>query len=329
MKNSFEKTSPVLKVLSWGGAWGRALQEEVSEPFTRQTGIAVSPQHHVGLNLPEDLSGLDLIWSNAVPALKVAGEGGCVSLNPEEIPHLTSLHPRAMPWAVAGDWPLVCPYAVHYVLGYRRSAFPGGKPDSWSVLLEPRFQGKVALYPEGNGLHPIAQVMGGGRLEDIPEGMEACWKFIAELRPQVGRLDYSIGMEERIRRGELDIFFRALPNALAFREAGLDVDWAAPREGIADTLDAFWIPKNRPEESVGWAKRYIDFALSPPILERWCAKLGALPLSRKAAPSALFREHHGLPGSADDFSGVLHIPEAVKSKNLAKWKERFEWIFHN
>jgi putative spermidine/putrescine transport system substrate-binding protein len=328
LRNDRNRSSESLKILSWGGAWGRVLHDEVSEPFTRQTGIGVEPQFHVGLHLPESLAGLDLVWSNAVPALKIAAEGGCAFLNEEELPNLASLHPRAMPLASSLGWPLVCPYAVHYVLGYRRSAFPGPKPDSWSVLLEPRFRGKIALYPEGNGIHPIAQVMGGGRLEDIPEEMEACWKFIAELRPQVGRLDYSIGMEERIQREELDIFFRALPNALAFREAGLDVDWAAPREGIADTLDAFWIPKNLSEEKLGWAKRYIDFALSPPILERWCAKLGALPLSLKAAPSALFRGHRELPGTADDCRGVLHISEAVKLENAVEWKNKFEKIFH-
>jgi putative spermidine/putrescine transport system substrate-binding protein len=329
LSDSRAKSPPALKVLSWGGTWGRALSEAVSEPFTRQTGIAVHQEAHVGLKLPEKLSDIDVVWSNAVPALKVAQEGGCISLSSEELSNLPSLHPRALPLAASPGWALVCPYAVHYVLAYRRPVFPRGKPESWDVLLEPRFQGRVALYPDGNGLHPIAQVMGGGRLEDIPEGMDACWNFFAALRSQVGRLDYSIGMEERIRRDELDIFFRALPNALAFREAGLDVDWAAPKEGIADTLDALWIPKNVPEEKLGWAKRYIDFALTPEVLQRWCSLLGALPLSLKAAPSALFRESEDLPDSPDDFRRVLHIPEQVKSRNAAEWKNKFEEIFKN
>ncbi|HKY62338.1 MAG TPA: extracellular solute-binding protein [bacterium] len=326
MRNDGGTTRPALRLLSWRGIWGRALLEAVIEPFARETGIRVEPRFHVGLTLPDPLD-CDVVWSNAVPALRMAAADACLPLTERELPSLASLHPRAKPLASGRGWPIVCPYAVHYVLGYRREAFAGRKPDSWAVMLEPRFRGKLALYPGGNGLHPIAQVMGGGRLDDIPEAMEPCWNFVGALRPQVGGLDYSIGMEERIRRRELDLFFRALPNALAFQQAGLDVDWAAPKEGIADTLDALWIPKNIAEERLAAAKKFIDFALSAPVLQNWCAKLGALPLNLQAAPSGLFGQASGLPTGPDDFQGILHIPEQVKLHQERAWQNRFERIF--
>lgn len=307
----------------------------MSEPFSRLTGIAVDHESNIGLKLPARLltaleagqePNFNVIWSNSVPALRSAQMGWCESLDEETVPNLAALHPRARPAGFDG-WPLVLPYVVHYVLVYRRAAFPEGKPNSWKVLLEPRFKGKIALYPGGNGFYPIAQVMGGGKLKDIPRNMSPCWSFLRRLRPQVGELDYSIGMGERIRKGELDICFRALTNAIAFQKEGLDVSWAAPEEGITDTTDAFWVPSNLPENVAFWSKQYINFALSQDTQEKWCEHLGVMPLHERAALPGVFRESPALPRSPDDLTGVLHLADALKVLHELEWEARFNELF--
>jgi putative spermidine/putrescine transport system substrate-binding protein len=325
-----------LVVMSWAGGWGRALWEAVSQPFTQWTGIPVRQERQVGLKLPPSLlyplqkrqrPPFDIVWSNAVPAMRVALDGGCDPLDEATVPNLALLHGRAIPLADGRCPPLVSPYIVYYVLTYRTSAFPEGRPDSWEVMLEPRFKGKVALYPGGNGFFPLAQVMGGGSVGDIPRKMEPCWDFFQKFKPQVGQLDYSVGMGERIRQGKLDLCFRALTNALAFREEGLEVHWAAPREGIPDTADALWVPANLPEHVAYWAKRYIDFALSREVQERWCALLGAMPLNRHAAVPEIFLEDPTLPKSPDDFRRVLHISDAIKARHEEEWENHFNRLF--
>lgn len=324
-----------LVVMSWAGGWGKSLFEAVSKPFTELTGISIRQEINIGLKLPttllESLKGglrppFDVVWSNSVPAMRMAQEGWSDPLDEDTVPNLTALGRRAKPEGFSG-WPLVSPYIVHYVMAYRDSAFPNRKPDTWEVMMEPRFRGKVALYPGGNGFYPIAQALGGGSVEDIPRDMTPCWKYLRKLKPQVGRLGYSIGMGELICSGELDICFRALTNAIAFKNEGVDVSWAAPREGITDTVDALWVPSNVPENVAYWSKQYINFALSPEIQERWCGMLGVMPLHPEARLPEALRDDPALARSPDDFSGILYVPEIVKMQHELEWEAKFDEIF--
>jgi putative spermidine/putrescine transport system substrate-binding protein len=324
-----------LVVMSWAGGWGKGLLEAVSMPFTKLTGIPVRHEINIGLKLPAALlealemgrrPPFDVVWSNSVPAMMMAQKGWSYPLDEELTPNLAAICSRGKPEGFSG-WPFVSPYIVHYVMAYREEAFPHGKPDSWEALLDPRYKGKVALYPGGNGFYPIAQTLGGGSLDGIPGDMTPCWEFFRRLKPQVGHLGYSIGMGELIRRGELDICFRALTNAIAFKDEGLAVSWVAPKEGITDTADAFWIPRGVPDDVVSWANRYIDFALSLEVQERWCDRLGVMPAHREARLPEALRTTAVFPRSADDFSGVLHVPDIVKMRYEAEWENKFNEIF--
>jgi putative spermidine/putrescine transport system substrate-binding protein len=332
---SAEKPSELV-VLSWAGRWGSSLAEAVSNPFAADTGIRVRHRTHVGLELPADLVDalrrgdrppVDVVWCNAVPALAAARAGWCVDLDEDDqiASRLAALDARAMPGGVSG-WPLVLAYVVHYVLVYRREAFPH-RPQSWEVLMDPRLQGKIALYPGGNGFYPVAQVLGGGAVRDIPHAMEPCWGYLRRLRPQVGTLDYSIGMSRLLAERRLDVCFRALPNALGFRDEGQDVGWSVPREGITDTMDALWVPRNVPPDVSSWARRYIGHAIARETQERWCDRMGVLPVHPGARLPGPFREDAALPRSPGDLSRVLHVREDIKADHHASWEQAFDAIF--
>jgi putative spermidine/putrescine transport system substrate-binding protein len=324
-----------LVVMSWAGGWGKGLLEAVSQPFEALTGIRIRHVTNIGLKLPAPLiesldqrrrPPFDIIWCNSVPALRMAEQGHCNWLSEEEAPNLTALGARAKPEGLSG-WPFVSPYITHYVMAYRTSAFLNGRPDTWEVMLEARFKGKIAIYPGGNGFYPIAQTLGGGSVENIPHDMEHCWNYFRKLRPQVGKLDYSIGMGDLIRRGELDICFRALPNAIAFKNDGLDVSWAAPREGVTDTADAFWVPKGTPDNVAYWSKQYINFALSRDVQQEWCGMLGTMPAHPEAALPEAYRDNPALPKSPDDFSNILYVSETIKMRHEPEWEAKFKEIF--
>lgn len=284
---------------------------------------------HVGLRLPEALHRalethgeppVDVVWCNTSPALRAARRGWCEPL--EGMPVLGELAGRARAPAQAG-WPIAQMYVVHYVLVYRRSLYET-PPDSWSVLERADHAGRIVLYPGGNGFYPVAQVMGGGRVSEIPRNMDACWATVRRIRPQLGARSYSISLHEVIRRGEIDLCYRALPNVLAFQRDGLDVDWTAPSEGIADTTDAMWIPRGLAPEVLACARAYIEFALSAPVQDRWCKLLGALPLNRNARERSPVFERARMPDDPDDLDGVLHVPEDVKATHEPAWEASFE-----
>lgn len=321
-----------LVVMSWGGPWDSALRTAISDPFTKATGVRVRHAIHIGLELPEQLRvscrvgarpQFDVVWCNAVAALEAKRNGWCDPL--PETPTLRRLHPRARPPGCAG-WPLVLCYAVCYVLVYQRTLFPHGAPTSWRALLDRRHRGRVALYPDGNGIHAVAQVLAGGSVADIPDDMAACWRFLRELRPQLHSVAYSGGLVDLLRAGELDMCFRALPNAIGFQAAGLDVDWVAPAEGVPDTMDALWVPTGLPAATAALAKRYVDFAMTASRQEHWCGLLGVLPVQRDSAVPAVLRARPDVPTSLDDRARLLFVGDDVKLAHRDRWRAEFAAI---
>jgi len=326
-------TRDKLVLQSWRGGWGQALRKAVSDPFEAEFGVDVEHRHHVGLQLPSSLvmqlsAGMrpevDLVWSNSVPALRASRSGWTLNLESDQWPHRHRLAERAFS-STAGET-VVHPYVVYYVLVYQRELFADQAPQTWRVLEDPRFAKRIALYPGGNGFFPIAQVLGGGRVEDIPHDMAACWSYLPRLGGQIGELDYSIGMDAQLRSGRLQLCFRALTNALAFRRAGVDVDWCVPKEGTSDTVDAWWIPRGTPDHQQALARRYVAFSLRPDIQQRWCAFLGAMPVHRDAEVPRILSDHPRLPAHADDKSPILFVDEEMKAEHEASWSERFDQL---
>ncbi|WP_027160026.1 extracellular solute-binding protein [Methylobacter luteus] len=321
-----------LDVMTWAGKWGDSLEKTVSARFTELTGVPVRHHTNIGLRLPEPLHDAlrtrqrppyDVVWSNAVPAVAMAESGCCQLFDEDDMPSLAELYQRARPAGFADR--LVFPYSVHYVLVYLKSAVEAGALKSWNVLMDKKHAGKIAIYPNGKGFYPIAQVLGGGNMEGIPENMQPCWDYLAEFRPRIAVLDYSIGMESLFRTGRINLCFRALPNAVGFIEAGLDVGWTVPVEGTSDTTDALWIPQHVPEERTYWARQYIDIALSASVQAEWCNRLGVLPANRKAAASAIF-DRPGFPRNMDDTAGFLYVPDHVIWRHEARWETIFEQL---
>jgi putative spermidine/putrescine transport system substrate-binding protein len=321
-----------LDVMTWAGKWGDSLEKVVSARFTELTGVPVRHHTNIGLRLPERLHDAlrtrkcppyDVVWSNAVPAVAMAELDYCQVFDEDDMPSLAELYERARPTGFADR--LVFPYSVHYVLVYLKPAVEARALKSWGILMEQRHAGKIAVYPNGKGFYPIAQVLGGGSIDSLPENMQPCWNYLAGFRPRIAVLDYSIGMESLLGTGRINLCFRALPNALGFIEAGLDVGWTIPEEGTSDTTDALWIPRHVPEDRAYWARKYIDVALSAGVQSEWCSRLGALPANKKAEASAIF-DGPGFPRNMDDTGGFLYVPDAVMWRHEAQWEAIFEQL---
>ena len=173
---------------AWGGVWVEALEKGVSRPFTEQTGIAVrhdrgqrDPTEDLGRRGPEPGTPIHVNWDTSTNATKSALRGVTEDLG--DLPNLKDMLPAAKPAGFDGV-PLINMYSYVYVMAYRDEAFPGGAPDSWQVLLDPKFKGRIALYDDSIGFHPVAEILGGGTMADIPANMQPAWDFLAKLKQQ-------------------------------------------------------------------------------------------------------------------------------------------------
>src|SRR5699024_5988449 len=150
--------------------------------------------------------------------------------------------PAAKPKGFDG-WPLVKTYSYVFVMAYNKKAFPDGAPDSWTAMLDPKFKGRIALYDDGSGFTPVAEILGGGTLEDIPDNMEPAGDFYRKRAEQQARLGEDCDFTNWFQQDEIDIACTIMTTARAAQQSGIPVSWTVPKEGARYDTDCLWIPQ--------------------------------------------------------------------------------------
>jgi putative spermidine/putrescine transport system substrate-binding protein len=321
-----------LIVRAWGGVWVESLEKGVSKPFTEATGIAVRHDLTEDNEIqPKIWAAVDqgrvppvhVNWDTTTNATKSALRGVSESLS--DLENLEGLLPSARPIGLDG-WPIVNVYSYVYVLAYRDAAFPDGPPDSWTVMLDPKFKGRVALYDDGIGFTPVAQILGGGRLEDIPDHMEPAWEVYRKLKAQEPLLGEDPDFTSWFQKGEIDVACTIISNAREAKQGGVAVSWTVPNEGADLETDALWVPNGLPENELYWAKRYVDFALTPAAQETWCNGLGLPPVRPGLKPPADLEGDPAYPTRPGDFARLLRVPTPVMVEHEKGWFAKFNEI---
>jgi len=326
-----EKPEEII-VRAWGGVWVASLEEGVSNPFTEATGIRV--RH----DLTEDneirpriwaavdqgrVPPIHINWDTTTNATKSALRGVTEDLS--DLGNLGDLLDVAKPAGFDG-WPIVNTYSYVYVMAYREEAFPDGAPTSWNVMLDPKFRGRVALYDDGIGFHPVCQVLGGGSVADIPDNMDPAWEWLSKLAEQEPLLGEDPDFTNWFQNGEIDVACTIISNAREAKMNGIPVSWTVPEEGAKVDTDGFWIPKGLPENELYWAKQYIDFALSAEAMQAWCNGLGLPPTRPGLEPPADLVGDPAYPTSPEDFERLISVPTPILVEHESDWFTRFNEI---
>ncbi|XEU65371.1 PotD/PotF family extracellular solute-binding protein [Tistrella mobilis] len=319
-------------VRAWGGVWVEALDKGVSQSFTEATGIRV--RH----DLTEDneiqpkiwaavaqkrVPPIHVNWDTSTNATKSALRGVTEDLS--DLSNLPQLLPVAKPVGLEG-WPIVNTYSYVYVLAYRTEAFPDGAPKSWTVMLDPKFKGRVALYNDGIGFHPSAQVAGGGKVSDIPANMEPAWAFIRKLKAQQPLLGEDPDFTNWFQQGEIDVACTIISNAREAKQNGIKVGWTVPEEGAKVDTDALWIPKGLPESELYWAKQYVNHAISKGAQQAWTEKLGLPGVQPGLTPPADLAGDPAYPTTPEDFARLISVPTPVLVEHEREWFQTFKEI---
>jgi putative spermidine/putrescine transport system substrate-binding protein len=319
-------------VRAWGGVWVDSLKVGVSDRFTAATGIAV--RH----DLTEDNEIKPKIWAaveqRRVPPIHVNWDTTAnattsalrgVTEDLSDLSNLKGLLPLAKPLGLDG-YPIVNTYAYVYVLAYRDSAFPNGAPTSWQVLLDPKFKGRVALYNDGIGFHPAAQMAGGGKEADIPGNMEPAWEFIRKLKAQNPLLGEDPDFTTWFQNNEIDVACTISSNAREAKKNGIKVSWTVPKEGCKVDTDGLWIPKGLPANELYWAKQYINMALTKDAQQTWLDGLGLPGVAPGVTPPADLVGDPSYPTKEEDFKKLILVAPKIQVENQADWFAKFKSI---
>ena len=245
-------------------AWADSIAPALIEKFEAETGTEVNVD---AFNSNEDAltklqagnSGYDLVTPSQHFVKIMADEGLLEDIGASEMAAFAQVDDQwKNPWWDEGS-------AYSIPLAYGTAGFTvnrdvyEGPVDSWAVFFEPpaELQGKLGSlsYPD--------EVVGGVQLflgvpfcsEDKGE-MKKVLDLLQAQKPHVAAYS-SDNIENRIGSGEVGAHFWWDGNTLRTRNAGANIEYAMPKEGLVGWLDSFVVPKGA--ANVEGAKAFIDF----------------------------------------------------------------------
>lgn len=138
-----------------------------------------------------------------------------------------------------------------------------GTPDSWSILWDKKYEGKILMINNPRDAFGIAQFLLG---LDINSEDEADLKKAADKLAEQKPLVKSYVMDEvynLMESGEAAMVPYYAGDFLMMKENNPDLEMVYPKEGTNIFVDAICIPKNA--QNVDAAMKYIDFLLSSEV----------------------------------------------------------------
>lgn len=221
----------------------------------------------------------DVFAANTAEMQRYIGEGVVRALTPALIPNIANQLPRFHP---QGDMPGVVQQGLRYAVPYtyaemgliydrRRFAEP---PQSWRVLWDPQWRGKVLMFDGGTHAFSLAAMAAGLPPFKIPAADFArLARSLVELRRNL--LTFYATPEQALA------LFRDDDAALLFanfgsqqlklmRDAGLDVGYTIPAEGALAWLDCWAVTaaSNNAELAQAWINYTLEPEVSAALSER-------------------------------------------------------------
>lgn len=327
-----------LSVATWGGAYGRAQEQALFEPFAKETGTVVATEIYDG-NLPKLKALID--GSTPVDVVDVSA-GTLKTLCKDgllETIDVASLGAETDGSAVEQDFIAggladcgVASLAWSTAVAFDRLAFRNGEPTNISALLDTaRFPGKRALPKDPRRTLELALLADGVPPETLyselgtPEGADRAFAALDKIKDNVllwTKAEQPITwlLEDKVAMaaGYSGRIFRAVVG-----DRNIGVLW----DGQVYDVDAWAIPKSSKNKEE--AMRFIRFATDPAQLAAQ-ARLTAYGPMRKSAlalvgthPIINVEMQEFLPTAPANFQKALKFDDAWWNQNGAALNQRF------
>ena len=307
---------------TWGGAWGKAFQESMIEPFEKATGIkvkvisGVSSTNLATVIAQKDKPQIDVITMVSGDGLAAWQRGVTERLDAASIPALNDLSDIALrkdkdAVIFAGMW--TYPMGILY-----RTDKVGFKITKWADLWDPRLKNKVAVTsPKYANSHFLAMInrLAGGNENNVDPGFARIKALGPNLLADVAD-DVTPG--RLIAQGEVWAVPMLSAGAYKVIEQGVPAEFVIPEDGAPAGMDVIALVKNAPHAAD--ARKFINYVIGAESLTKTCEILKLTPLNRKVklSPDVAKRVV-----TAEQMGRLVVFDEEAINRNKAAWLERW------
>ncbi len=261
-----ERTNVTLKVASFAGPFGEALQKYAFDLFTRRTGIKVEVQYanpadflakmiaSRGREAPFDVVCLDDdVTSEAIDAKVVA------KLDPAIVTNLKYLYPEA----VNKDGYGASLFFFSFGIAYNRDKLTQAgipAPKSWNDLWDPRLAGRISI-PDIINIQGRDFIIMVARLSG---GSETSFEAAIDKIAQIKAHSYNVAsntLQAQLESGDVWVAPWNNMRATAMANRGLPIGYVIPAEGTIGNTDSVNLVagSRHPKE----AQQLINYMLDP------------------------------------------------------------------
>ncbi len=278
-----------LNIATFGGAYGRAQEIAVLEPYARKTGTVIATESYGGNAatlrslIANDATPLDVVDVSAGTLTKFCKEGLLAPIESDAIESDGETPDDFLPGALSKCGVASMAWSMAIVTNKR--AFRGGAPTSIGALLDvDRFPGKRALPNNAARTLELVLLADGVATETIyqalatQEGADRAFAALDRIRESILLWDKPAEPMAWVISGRASM--AAGYSGRIFRAAVLDRNLETLWDGQIYDLDAWAVPmasKKKPE-----ARRFIRFATAPAQLAAQARLTAYGPMRRSA-----------------------------------------------
>lgn len=254
------------------------------QEFEKETGIEVKVTYVGGVD--EQIAKMkasegrdyDVIAIDTASLQTYIDQGLIAPIDPAKIPNLSNLQPAfaALENATFDGKPYGVPLAWGSLgLVYDKATFPT-PPDSWSVLWDPAYKGRVLSLDDANNNVNFAAIALG-----FPDPFHLTADQLAQVKAKLielrgNLLTYYAGFDEGNTiwaENDVALMFSMGENAeVSLNAKGFDVGYVIPKEGAVGWLDNLTVSIGAADVDAAYA--WINFFMQPKIGSDMTAKFG-------------------------------------------------------
>ena len=261
----------VLNVFNWGEYISDTYEDgmvDVNREFEKLTGIKVN---YVTFESNEDMYAkiknggvsYDIVVPSDYMIERMVDEKLLQSFDPNELPNYHYIDEKYKGMYYDPDDRFSVPYNVGMVGLIYNTKMVEGTPDSWTVMWDEKYAGKILMIDNPRDAMAIPQKILGYSFNDPDlKQLDDVAQMLIDQKP----LLQSYVMDEvfnKMESGEAAMVPYYVGDYIIMSEVNPDLAFVYPKEGVNIFVDAMCIP--RTAQNVEAAKKYINFLLDPEI----------------------------------------------------------------
>ncbi len=252
-----------ITVATYGGEWGAAMQACIIDPFTRDTGVRVTPEPGVSgvtlskLRQQKEAPSLDAVWIDGGVSEIAAADGVVAGIDPAKVPAVAGMIPEGV--YKGADGKIFALSTGFYSLGLAYNTRDIKQaPVSWLDLWKPEFAGAVTFPSPSNamGVPFIVHLAGlvGGNADNVTPAFEK----LKQLKVSA-YFDTAGAGTNLFQSGEVIIGAHYASSAYAMRDQKLPVEFVVPKEGAIGGDIRLHLVANSKKQAL--AEKFVNYAV--------------------------------------------------------------------